>query len=174
LKINKDSKRHEKNGKPKEIKKPARTEKGFTLIEIMVAMALASILLIMAVGGFRYFSANRALDVAGREVIQQIREGQAMAVSTGNTHRVYFNTVDSSISLQRRQGSDWVSAAPLEELPSEVQFDSSNPPDFDGDVYIEFYARGTSESGTLVLQNRNSQTKTISVDGETVNVSVSE
>lgn len=153
--------------------RPVVRQHGFTLIEMVVTMALVSILFIMAVGGYRYFSANRALDVAEREVIAQIREGQSMAVSTGNTHRVYFNVADSTISLQRRQGSDWVAAAPLEALPSAVVFDSSNLPDFDGDAYVEFYARGSSESGTVVLQNRNSQTKTISVDGETVNVTVS-
>jgi type II secretion system protein H len=150
-----------------------RSENGFTLIEIMVSMALASILMVMAVGGYRYFSANRSLDVAAREVTQQIREAQTMAVSTGNTHRVVFNVADSTFVMQRRVGSDWVSSAPLEELPSAVEFDTSSPPDFDGDAVIEFYARGTSESGTLVLQNSNSETKTIRVDGETVNVSVS-
>lgn len=145
-------------------------QSGFTLVEMVVTLALVSIVSIMAVGGYRYFSANRALDVAAREVISQIREGQAMAVATGNTHRVYFNVTDDSFALQRRQGSDWVSAAPREELPSAVDFSSTDPPDFGGDIYIEFYARGTSESGSLVLENRNSQRKVISVDGETVNV----
>lgn len=150
-----------------------RSDCGFTLIEIMVTLSLASVLMVMAVGGYRYFSANRSLDVAEREVTQQIREAQAMAVSTGNTHRVFFNVGDSTFTMERRQGSEWISASPVEELPSAVQFDSSNPPDFEGDSFIEFYARGTSESGTVVLRNRNSQTKTISVDGETVNVTVS-
>lgn len=137
-------------------------------------MALASIIMVMAVGGYRYFTANRALDVAAKEVVTQIRKGQAMAVSTGNTHRVYFNSTDSTFVLQRRQGSEWVNADPVEELPSTVFFDSSDPPLFGDDAYIEFYARGTSEGGNLVLQNRNSQTTVISVDGETVNVTIAE
>jgi len=150
-----------------------RRSAGFTLIEMVVTLALVSILFIMAVGGYRYFSANRALDVAAREIRIQIREAQSMAVSTGNTHRVYFNVSDDTFVMQRRQGSDWVNASPAEALPSAVNFDSSSPPNFDGDAYIECFARGTSESGTLVLQNRNSKTKTISVDGETVHVTES-
>lgn len=150
-----------------------KNQGGFTLIEMVVTMALVSILFITAVGGYRYFSANRALDVAAREVRSQIREAQAMAVSTGNTHRVFFDVSGGYFVMQKRQGSEWVNAAPAEDLPSAVEFDSSSPPNFDGDGYIEFYARGTSESGSLVLQNRNSQMKTISVDGETVNVTES-
>lgn len=154
------------------VSRSSRRQDGFTLVEMVATMALASIIMVMAVGGYRYFSANRALDVAEREVITQIRKGQAMAVSTGNTHRIYFNVDDSTFVLQRRQGSEWVNADPVEELPTAVFFDATDPPYFGNDVYIEFYARGTSESGDLVLQNRNSQRTVISVDGETVNVTI--
>lgn len=151
----------------------SRNQSGFTLTEMVVTLALVSILFVMAVGGYRYFSANRALDVAAREVRAQIREAQAMAVSTGNTHRVLFDVAGGTFVLQQRQGSGWISAAPMEKLPSAVVFDTASPPDFGGDSYIECYARGTSESGNLVLFNRNGQTKTISVDGETVSVTES-
>lgn len=149
-----------------------KQEEGFTLIELVATVALMSILFVMAVGGYKFFYTNRALDVAAREITAQIREAQAKAVSTGNTHRIVFNTSDSTYILQRRQGSEWANAGAPGELPSRVFFDSAAPPDFAGDADMEFYARGLSDSGTLVLRNSNSKTKTISVDGETVHVVV--
>ena len=144
---------------------------GFTAIEIITTLSLLGILLGMSVSGLSYYQAGRSMDVAKSEVVTQIREAQAMAVATGNTYRIDFS--DPSLrtyQLQYRSGSGWVNVRAPQSLPGGVQFDSAAPPSFGGDAYLEFYARGTCESGQLTLTGRFGKSATIQVDGETANV----
>ena len=132
-----------------------------------------SILMAMSAGAFSYYLAGRSLDTAATELTSQIREAQSLAVATGNTYRIDFSDPSrTTYTLQRRQGNDWVNVRDPQKL-SGVEFSSSAPPSFGGDGYLEFYARGTSESGLLVLtSNRYGKIKTLQVEGETVNVRV--
>jgi prepilin-type N-terminal cleavage/methylation domain-containing protein len=150
-----------------------REQKGFTLIEVMVTMALMVTLMFISIGAYRYFYAGRSLDAATREITTQIREAQTMSVATGNTYRIYFDVANSDYVLQSRQGSEWDNVGSPRELPGPVKFDSSAPPSFGGDASAEFYARGVSEDGQVVVRGIYGATKTIQLTGETVNVSVS-
>lgn len=148
-------------------------ESGFTIIELALTLALMSILMAMSAGAFSYYLAGRSLDTATTELTSQIREAQSLAVATGNTYRIDFSDPSrTTYTLQRRLGNDWINVRDPQKL-SGVEFSSSAPPDFGGDSYLEFYARGTSESGRLVLSSsRYGKIKTLQVEGETVNVSV--
>ena len=144
---------------------------GFTAIEIIITLSLLGILLGMSVSGLSYYQAGRSMDVAQSEIVTQIREAQAMAVATGNTYRIDFSDPSlKTYQLQYRSGSGWVNVRASESLPGGVQFDSAAPPSFGGGAYLEFYARGTCESGQLTLTGRFGKSATIQVDGETANV----
>ncbi len=112
------------------------------------------------------------MDSAAREVQTEIREASAMAINSGNTYRIDFSNGDKTYQLQVRQNDTWVNVRGPETLPSSVVFSSDSPPSFGGDAYLECYARGACESGTLVLKNSLGRIKTILVDGETANVRV--
>ena len=144
---------------------------GFTAIEIIITLSLLAILMAMSVSGLSYYQAGRSMDVAQRELVTQIREAQSMAVATGNTYRIDFSDPSMrTYQLQYRSGSGWVNVLAPQSLPTGVQFSSASPPSFGGDAYLEFYARGTCESGQLSLTGKYNMSNSIQVDGETANV----
>lgn len=144
---------------------------GFTLVEIVVTLSLFALLMAMSIGSLSYYLAGKSVDTAVTELTTQIREAQALAVSTGNTYRIDFNDSGrTTYTLQRRSGSSWVNVRNAIKLPGGVTFSSSSLPQFGSDRYMEFYARGTSESGQIVVIGRYDKSRIIFVDGETVNV----
>ncbi len=152
----------------------ASAESGFTLIEILVAILIFSILLTWSASALFYYQAGQDMGVATRQITSEIREAQTLAVSSGNTYRIDFSDPSRrTYQLKYYAANGWVNVRGPESLPGSVQFDSVSPPSFGGDAYLDFYARGASESGHLVLDGRYGKTKTLQVDGETVNVTVS-
>ncbi len=146
-----------------------RQESGLTLVEMMATLTLIGILAAMSIAAMSNYLAARSMDSAVADITSQIREANSLAVATGNTYRLDFSA-SASYTLQRRSGSEWVNVHASQPLPGGVAFSASSLPQFGGDRYMEFYARGTSEGGQLVLQGRFGNAKTIIVDGETVNV----
>src|SRR5688572_15424754 len=58
-----------------------RTQGGFTLLEILVAMSLMAIVLTLSVGALRHFWLARALSSGTESVVTQLRSTQENAVS---------------------------------------------------------------------------------------------
>ena len=148
-------------------------QEGFTLVEMVATIALAVALLAMSIGALSYYLQGRSLDSGAREVETQVREALALAVNSGNTYRIDFSNPDGkTYQLQVRQNGGWINARGPETLPLGVSFSPDSPPSFGGDEYLECYARGACEGGSLTLKNDLGSTRTVQVDGETANVSV--
>lgn len=140
---------------------------GLTLIEMIVTISLMTILLSMSYGAMTYYFAGRSLDSAVRELTTEIREAQAMAVSRGNTYRIVFNN-DDTFQVARYVGDELQNEGNALSLPSGVHFNGVNS---GGDSVLELYARGESEDATISLRGKFGMSRTIVVDGATVNVS---
>lgn len=136
-------------------------------MEMIVTIALMTVLLSMATGAMTYYFAGRSLDVAVRDVTTEIRESQAMAVSTGNTYRIDFSG-DNLYQVSRWVGGKWQHDGNPLQLPSGVHISSAA---FGDDSSLDLYARGESEDGQLFLKGKFGMTRTVQVDGATVNVS---
>lgn len=152
-----------------------RHEHGLTLIEMVVTIALASILMAMTAGALSYYFSAKALETSTRELTSQIREAQTLAVSTGNTYRIDFTNSDGKsyqVQYRERQGSDliWINVRGTQRLPGDIEF--SAVPSFGGNDEMEFYPRGTTETGQMVVHDRYGRSRVLSVNGETANVSV--
>lgn len=148
-------------------------QNGFTLIEMVATLALLGILLAMATGGLTFYFSAKSLEASAREITSEIREAQAMAVATGNSYRIDFSA-SNGYSLLRRQGSSWIQVHGPIHLEGGVVFSASSPPAFGEDEprYMDFYAKGTSEGGQLMLDGRFGKTRLLQVVGESVNVTV--
>ena len=144
---------------------------GVTLVEMVVTLSLLAILIAMSTGTLSYYLAGKSLDTAVTELTTQVREAQSLAVATGNTYRIDFSdSARTTYTLQRRSGSDWINVRGAISLPGGVSFSISSLPRFGSDGYMEFYARGTSESGQIAISGRYGGSRILTVDGETVNV----
>lgn len=72
------------------MKFPARGEKAFTLIEIIMAFAIFGILVTVAMLSLDYFAASKRLDAALREVASDIREAQSRAMTEQMYYGIHF------------------------------------------------------------------------------------
>lgn len=161
------------NRHPGRFTKLRTRQDGFTLTESMVTISILGILMAMTTGAFSYYLSAKAVETSASELQTQMREANALAVATGNTYRLDFSATHT-YTMQRRQGSEWINVRGPINLESAVNFSAAQPPNFGDDEprYLNFYAKGTCENGSLVINGRFSKTKTVTLDGETVNVRI--
>lgn len=69
---------------------PSRNEKAFTLVEIILALAIFGILVTVAMLGLDYFQTSKRLDAALREVASDIREAQSRAMAEQMYYGIHF------------------------------------------------------------------------------------
>lgn len=137
------------------------------MIELLVAMVLIGIIMALSISAFSYYRAAKALSTAERELTTEIRDAQSMAVATGNKYQLDFSDASRTLyKLEYWNGSGWTGVKDYQ-LPGGVQFDSASI------AAIDFYGRGNSDSGSLVLDGQFGKTKSVQVNGETVNVTAS-
>jgi len=139
---------------------------GFTLIEMMIVLAIMGILSAIAVPNFRTYMAQRRLNGAAREVYgnlaatrtQSISENKWIALNIDNNHQYTMfrdnnknGTVDTGESITTKD---------LHPTYHDVTFSTSS-----GTVII-FYPNGTGSTGTLGLTgSTGSKSITISSAG---------
>ena len=146
-------------------------ETGFTLVEIVAAIAIMAVLMAISLGALSHYWARHAIDTAVTELTTEIREAQSLATSTGDTYRIDFSDPSpGDYTLKRRTGGEWVNVRAAQHLPSGVTFSATPLPSFGGDASLSFQARGTAESGQLTVTGRFGSSRVLTVDGETVNV----
>ena len=89
-----------------------RRAAGFTLIELMVTIALIAILLVMVVPGFGTWNADARVRSVAESLTNAIRQTQSAAVSNGRTSLFAFTTdgAPSLSSVPAAGGANWLAA----------------------------------------------------------------
>lgn len=161
-----------------------KEEDGFNLIELMVAMVLASILAGLTVTSYRSYNRGQDLRGATREVVAILRNTQIRAVTEATTYKALFTA--SSLDVYRvvdpADPTKDVKARPTYTLTEKrfagnLEFLIASPYGFtqsDGSVtaYALFYARGSSTPGSMrVRRTDNGKFYDVSVEGLTSRVS---
>lgn len=150
-----------------------RSEAGFTMIELSVAMVILGILLAMAAPAWQRYQANQEDRSASAAVVSMMRNAHVRATSEATSYRVDVDAANRQLTLLRYDGSAYV-VRRTEKLDGakvrvhEVTFtNSENIP-----TSAYFYARGTASPGTVVLKRTDRDFKhTITVEGLTGRVS---
>lgn len=157
-------------------------QRGFTLVELLTAMALGSIIMTLGAFSLRHYWLVQSVEQAQGEVKSQLRQLQQRAVSESNPlvfgarftvgssewsivryDPVTSGTTADDVCTKEPAGDDMVLAARV--LVTTATF---RPPDQTTSIdesrcpghsaassYVWFYAKGTSSGGTPVAGNMN-------------------
>lgn len=157
------------------VRGPQHRDAGFTLIEVLFAIALSGILMAIAVPSWRHY--QRAADERGtaESVVSVLRNSQQRAVAEGRTYCVRFSTSAGSWSVYRTSCGSGTALQTGQVQGGSTQLASAG---FDqpaggqaADAY--FYASAKAGGGTVKVTRAGSTTSyTISVEGLTGRVSV--
>ena len=152
--------------------KTASCERGFTLVEVLVAMAVATILMALGAFALRGYWMNRSLEGARAEVGSTMRQLQQQSVS--ESHPLVFGVRFTPGSGPTTATTTWASlkynpnssGAKCEVLQTNTfstkvyvsaasfaptSLDVSNCSAGSGESFVWFYARGTATAGSLTL-----------------------
>lgn len=164
----------------------SRDDSGFTLIELMVTMIVASIMLAIGIFGFANWQKAAQQRGSARELVSVLRNASERAISEGRTYCVDINAAGTAMETWRYTcGPNPASPpAPASQLLQKASTQSTkvtlaatitNPspapacPTSHKCVY--FYPRGTATPTTVVVASSvRTKTYTVTVEGLTARV----
>jgi prepilin-type N-terminal cleavage/methylation domain-containing protein len=141
--------------------KRTRVARGFSLIELIIAVALVAIVSAIAVPQFRQYSDNANLKTAAREVMGDFSNVKQRAVEENlNAYQITFNVTGNSYALSRSDTgvTEWTKL--MASFGSGIRLYATTF----GSGTVNFQRRGTVSNGTLTLLNGRGSTATITVN----------
>lgn len=81
-----------------------RSTSGFTLIEMIVVLVIASVLALIAAPGWLGFMNNRRAEAGKEQVLQFLRQAQVQAIRTRRNQVVGFKTADGELPVVEISG----------------------------------------------------------------------
>jgi len=134
---------------------------GFSLVELLVVIALISIVSAFAVPTWQRYAAKTDLKTAAREVMADLSNTKQRAVEENlDVYRLTFNVVGNSYVLSRTDtGTVWTKS--VASFGNGISINSVN---FSGGSIISFQKRGTVSMGNMTLRNGLGSTATITVN----------
>ena len=133
--------------------------RGFTLIEIVIALAIFVLILTMSWKGFAIFSTTQKLDRIGEETITLFRKAREKTV-TGEGGFAYGIRVEGGRFILFRAPT-YVEGNPMNEiltLPSDFFVSAHSFQGGGSEIIFQKFTGGTGSFGTLTIQKRNDST----------------
>jgi len=133
--------------------------RGFSLIELLIAMSLVAIMAAIAVPQFQRYAANTDLKTAAREMAGDFAAVKQMAVADNVKYEIAINVTGNGYTLSRTDPSAVVWTKSPASFGSGVSIQSTT---YSGAV--TFQKRGTVTNGTVILRNTRGSTATITTN----------
>jgi type IV fimbrial biogenesis protein FimT len=137
-----------------------KRESGFTLVELMVTIAVFAILASIAIPTFMSLMPGMRLNGAARQVMTDLMAARMKAVKENNRFRVFFidnhqyKILDDDNNNNAENAGEWTQTKDIQNEYHDVTFSSTANP-----IY---YPRGTAYGTTITLTN-SSGSKTVKV-----------
>jgi prepilin-type N-terminal cleavage/methylation domain-containing protein len=137
----------------------ANQARGFSLIELLIVIALIAIMAAFAVPTWQRYSANAALKAAAVEMKTDLFNAKQQALEENvDVYRMTFSPALGNYALSR---TDTGVTLWTRSLGPGISIQSA---DFSGGTVVSFQRRGTMSSGSVVLRNGLTSTATITVN----------
>jgi len=128
------------------------TDGGFTLVEILIVLAITLILMGIALPPYLSWRNNLSYRQAARGMTSMLREARTLAITRNRQHMVVFKPNSSSYKLipgsqaYNTPSTGW-NATPLQDQnsPSNTTFRSMSTGTSTGNVYVQFNPNGTAK-----------------------------
>ena len=137
---------------------------GFSLVEMMIVMAIMGILFAIAIPQWNRYRENVDLRTTARDIAADIADIKAKATSERLPYTITFNITDDTYQIAR-QGTPVGGVKdirnPTDRYPVDVDMTAAN---FSGGNVLRFNVRGTTNNGSISLRNAQNLTATIVVN----------
>jgi type II secretion system protein H len=153
-------------------------DSGFTMIELLVTIALLGIMMLIAVGGWSAWAKASRQSGTARELQSVLRQAQVRAVTEGRAVCVAFRVAENDYTLYRGACDDGAKVRVIGPVVSDSADVRLVSPVFTSpsgaSTGVTFSARGTAWPGSVRLaRTGSSKIFTLTVEGLTGRVSVS-
>jgi type IV fimbrial biogenesis protein FimT len=120
--------------------------RGFTLIELVVCIALVGILAGLAASPLMDYKRSLDYKTAAREITSVLRKARSSAVSTNQRQMVVFKPNSSSYNWigYNTVTSNWGSVVQTKTFPNTVSLKSTSAGTSVANVYVQFNTNGTA------------------------------
>ncbi len=135
----------------------AHAQKAFSLVELMIVIALIGIVATIAVPSYRDYIKKTDFRSAAREIISDLLYTKQRAISENRNYRISFVVDGTSYTIQRETSTpgtyETIQTKNLSNYGSTIKISSA---DYSSNAYIEFQPRGTCTAGNVRLTNSTS------------------
>jgi len=139
-----------------------RKNNGFTLMELMVAIAIIAILTTIAIPNIISYIGNQRINRAAYEVKSAIQSTRVKAIKENSDARIDFpSSTEYQIRIWDRSSGGFIDDGAVNKMPLGVTLTTGFT---SGDSYLEFGPRGTSNSvETVTINDGDGRTRQITV-----------